>query len=110
MMRILALLAFAVSLAACTTTGDRPIAVESAGTDGGQSATSGIAQPGDVPNAAPDEAWVWGDRGCCQIETSSGVLCYESTTQQWCDSSKPTASITTWREDTKCKYVSICAN
>lgn len=110
MMKILAVIAFALSLVACSSTGERPISVESGSSDGGQSGVSPIAQPGDLPTAAPDESWVWGDRGCCQYRTNNGVMCYEGTTQQWCDASKPSAAITTWREDTKCQYVTVCAN
>jgi hypothetical protein len=107
MMRAIAVVVLALSLISCGTTGVTPTStVESVPVQTGpqpQSLTN-------LPNAAPDHAWVWGDRGCCQMTTESGTACYDNTTQNWCESSKPTFANVDWRKDAKCEYVERCAN
>ena len=106
MIRVIAVIVFALSLISCGTTGGTPASSTS---DSSAAQSSALPQSAvNLPDAAPDESWVWGDRGCCQMTTADGAACYENTTKNWCDSSKPTFANANWREDTKCKYVSSC--
>ncbi len=108
MIRLIAVIAFALSLISCGTTGVAPTSSPSAST----AAQSGPLPQSveDLPTAAPDESWVWGDRGCCQMTTAKGTACYESTTQSWCESSKPSFADVSWRKDTRCQFVTSCSN
>ena len=107
MMRVFAMLALALPLISCGTTGVTPTStVETV-------PIQTAPQPqslSNLPNATPDEPWIWSERGCCEMTMDSGTACYDNTTQNWCESSKPTFANADWRQDTKCDYVASCSN